>query len=112
MAGGLFCIYLGYGPLRALFWLTSGTILLMTILGGMHTFIGPFIGVAVFLYLQNKFSWVMERWELVVGIMFMALILIFPDGIVGTIKARYEGRKRKSARELNLEPAPGPGAEG
>jgi branched-chain amino acid transport system permease protein len=84
----------------------------MTILGGMHTFIGPVIGVAVFLYLQNKLSWVMERWELVVGIMFMALILIFPDGIVGTIKARYAARKGKPARGSGPEPAPGPGAEG
>ena len=65
----------------------------MTILGGMHTFIGPVVGVAVFLYLQNKFSWVMEQWELVVGILFMALILIFPEGIVGTIKSKYMARR-------------------
>jgi branched-chain amino acid transport system permease protein len=65
----------------------------MTILGGMHTFIGPVVGVAVFLYLQNKFSWVMEQWELVVGILFITLILIFPGGIVGTIKSKYLARK-------------------
>jgi branched-chain amino acid transport system permease protein len=93
LAGGLFFVYLGYGPLQTLFWLTSGTILLMTILGGMHTFIGPVVGVAAFLYLQNKFSWVMEQWELVVGILFIALILIFPEGIVGTIKSKYMARK-------------------
>lgn len=93
LAGGLFFVYLGYGPLQTLFWLTSGTILLMTILGGMHTFIGPVVGVAAFLYLQNKFSWVMEQWELVVGILFMALILIFPEGIVGTIKSKYMARR-------------------
>jgi branched-chain amino acid transport system permease protein len=93
LAGGLFFVYLGYGPLQTLFWLTSGTILLMTILGGMHTFIGPVVGVGVFLYAQNKLSWTMERWELVVGILFMALILIFPDGIVGTIKSKYLARK-------------------
>jgi branched-chain amino acid transport system permease protein len=93
LAGGLFFVYLGYGPLQTLFWLTSGTILLMTILGGMHTFIGPVVGVAVFLYAQNKLSWTMERWELVVGILFMALILIFPEGIVGTIKVKYLARK-------------------
>ena len=54
LAGGLFTVYLGYGPLHSLYWLTSGTILLMTILGGMHTFIGPVVGVAVFLYVQNQ----------------------------------------------------------
>ncbi len=93
LAGGLFFVYLGYGPLQTLFWLTSGTILLMTLLGGMHTFIGPVVGVGVFLYAQNKLSWTMERWELVVGILFMTLILIFPDGIAGTIKSKYLARK-------------------
>jgi len=98
LAGGLFCVYLGYGPLQTLYWLTSGTILLMTILGGMHTFIGPVVGVGVFLYAQNRFSWILERWELVVGILFMALILIFPEGIVGTIKSKYLAR-RTTGRE-------------
>ncbi|MCX5913211.1 MAG: hypothetical protein NTV04_14930, partial [Deltaproteobacteria bacterium] len=98
-AGGLFFVYLGYGPLQTLFWLTSGTILLMTILGGMHTFIGPVVGVAAFLYLQNKFSWILEQWELVVGILFVALILIFPEGIVGTIKSKYAARK-SAGREI------------
>lgn len=99
LAGGLFCVYLGYGPLQTLFWLTSGTVLLMTILGGMHTFIGPVVGAAVFLYAQNKLSWTMERWELVVGILFMVLILIFPEGIVGTIKSKYAAR-RSSIQEV------------
>jgi len=96
LAGGLFFVYLGYGPLTTLFWLTSGTILLMTILGGMHTFIGPVVGVAVFLFAQNKFSWIMDRWQLVVGVLFIALILIFPEGIVGTIKSKYLARRTQS----------------
>ena len=65
----------------------------MTILGGMHTFIGPVVGVAVFLFAQNKFSWIMDRWQLVVGVLFIALILIFPEGIVGTIKSKYLARQ-------------------
>jgi len=108
LAGGLFCVYLGYGPLQTLFWLTSGTILLMTILGGMHTFIGPVVGVAVFLYLQNKFSWVMERWELVVGIMFVGLVLVFPAGIVGTIKSKYLGRKAAANQNSETDSAEEP----
>ena len=103
LAGGLFTVYLGYGPLTSLFWLTSGTILLMTILGGMHTFIGPMVGVAVFLYVQNQFSRYIERWELLVGILFMGLVLVFPDGIVGTIKQRYMERKSPA---ISPEPEP------
>jgi branched-chain amino acid transport system permease protein len=103
LAGGLFTVYLGYGPLHSLFWLTSGTILLMTILGGMHTFIGPVVGVAVFLYVQNQFSKYIERWELLVGILFIALVLIFPDGIVGTIKNKYLARKTAADQMAGTE---------
>lgn len=99
LAGGLFFVYLGYGPLTTFFWLTSGTIMLMTILGGMHTFIGPVVGVAVFLLAQNKFSWIMDRWQLVVGVLFITLILIFPQGIVGTVKSKYLARK-KTGQEI------------
>jgi hypothetical protein len=35
----------------------------------------------------------LKEWELVVGILFMALILIFPEGIVGTLKSKYAARK-------------------
>lgn len=103
LAGGLFFIYLGYGPLSTLFWLTSGTVLLMTILGGMHTFIGPVVGASIFLYSQNKLSWILTYWELVVGILFMSLILIFPEGIVGTIKNKYLTWKAKAAKADVIE---------
>ncbi len=96
LAGGLLTIYLGYGTLVALFWLTSGSILMMTLLGGMHTFIGPVIGAAVFLTLQNQLSYVTDRWELVVGTLFVVLILLFPEGIAGTIKTKYEARKLRT----------------
>jgi branched-chain amino acid transport system permease protein len=113
LAGGLFTVYLGYGPLHSLYWLTSGTILLMTILGGMHTFIGPMVGVAVFLYVQNQFSRYIERWELLVGILFVALVLIFPDGIVGTIKNKYLERKAGNTfPETEPELNPKTGTEG
>ena len=93
LAGGLFFVYLRL-------WTPANSVLaylgdhpVNDLLGGMHTFIGPVVGVGVFLYAQNKLSWTMERWELVVGILFMALILIFPEGIVGTIKSKYLARK-------------------
>ncbi len=96
LAGALFTVYLGYGSLMTLFWLTSGTILMMTLLGGMHTFIGPMVGVAVFLFLQNTISVYTDRWQLFVGALFVALVLFFPDGLVGTIKMKYYERKSRA----------------
>ena len=96
LAGGLLCVYLGYVPLTTLYWMTSGTVVMMTILGGMHSFIGPVVGVAVFLYLQDTISRFTPRWEVWVGSMFVALVLLFPEGLVGTIREKYATRKNRS----------------
>ncbi|MBA4422254.1 MAG: branched-chain amino acid ABC transporter permease [Syntrophus sp. (in: bacteria)] len=93
LAGALNTLYLGYVPLTSLFWLTSGTIVMMTVLGGRGTFLGPLVGVAVFLFLQNTISLFTPRWELFVGAIFVVIILIFPGGIMGTLREKYLSRK-------------------
>ncbi len=99
LAGGLNTIYLGYVPLTTLFWLTSGTMVMMTILGGKGTFLGPLIGAGVFLFLQNTISLFTPRWELFVGAIFVFIILLFPGGIMGTIRDRHSAYKMKKLRK-------------
>jgi branched-chain amino acid transport system permease protein len=93
LAGALNTLYLGYVPLTSLFWLTSGTIVMMTVLGGRGTLLGPLVGVTVFLFLQNTISLFTPRWELFVGAIFVVIILIFPGGIMGTLREKYLTRK-------------------
>lgn len=99
LAGGLNTVYLGYVPLTTLFWLTSGTMVMMTILGGRGTFLGPLIGAGVFLFLQNTISLFTPRWELFVGAIFVLIILLFPAGIMGTIKDKYSAHKMVKLRK-------------
>ncbi len=97
LAGALYTVYLEYVPITTLFWLTSGTIVMMTILGGKGTLLGPLIGAAVYLFLQSTISVFTPRWELFVGSIFIAIILVFPGGIVGTLQQwhqRYRARTR------------------
>jgi branched-chain amino acid transport system permease protein len=93
LAGALNTLYLGYVPLTTLYWLTSGTIVMMTILGGKGTLLGPLVGAGVFLFLQNTISLFTPRWEFFVGSLFVILILVFPGGIMGTIREKYMNRK-------------------
>jgi len=79
--------------------LTSGTMVMMTILGGKGTFLGPLIGAGVFLFLQNTISLVTPRWELFVGAIFVFIILLFPGGIMGTIKDHYSAHQMKKLRK-------------
>jgi branched-chain amino acid transport system permease protein len=99
LAGALNTLYLGYVPVSTLFWLVSGTIVMMTMLGGKGTLLGPLVGAAVFLFLQNTISLFTPRWELFVGSIFVVIILAFPGGITGTIQEKYLNYKMSKLQQ-------------
>jgi len=83
LSGILYALYLGYVPINALHLNTSGTVLMMTILGGKGTFIGPFLGAAVYWVLADYVSRVTEYWPLALGLLFILTIYFFPNGLSG-----------------------------
>ena len=93
LAGSLDALRLNLVPVEALFWSTSGQVVIMTLLGGAGTFFGPFVGAATFLVLADRLSLVMtESWPIVIGGIFMAFVLFLPKGIWGTLTGGFHGR--------------------
>lgn len=88
LAGGLDALRLTVVPVDALYWSTSGQIVIMTLLGGAGTFFGPFVGAATFLVLADRLSIFIEFWPLVIGVIFMGFVLFLPKGIWGTLLQR------------------------
>jgi branched-chain amino acid transport system permease protein len=63
---------------------TSGTAVLMVLLGGEATLIGPILGTTTFLILQNVLSSMFTgRWQLILGALFVVFVLFVRGGIVG-----------------------------
>lgn len=63
---------------------TSGTAVLMVLLGGEATLVGPVLGTLVFLVLQNVLSSMFTgRWQLILGALFVVFVLFVRGGIVG-----------------------------
>jgi branched-chain amino acid transport system permease protein len=87
LAGGLYTLYLHFVGAESLYWTTSGQVVMMTLLGGMGTFIGPFIGAGVFLYIEDTLSAITANWMIFLGPVFVLCVLFFPEGIWGTIKS-------------------------
>jgi branched-chain amino acid transport system permease protein len=88
LAGSLEALRLTVVPVEALYWSTSGQVVIMTLLGGAGTFFGPFVGALTFLVLEERLSRVIEWWPIVVGSIFMAFVMFLPRGIWGTLLAR------------------------
>jgi branched-chain amino acid transport system permease protein len=93
LAGGLDALRLSVVPVEAMFWSTSGQVVIMTLLGGAGTFFGPFVGAATFLLLGDRLSLVLvDSWPIVIGAVFMAFVLFLPRGIWGTLVGGIPGR--------------------
>ena len=88
LAGALEALHLSIVPIEILHYETSGMAVMMSLLGGMGTFFGPFVGAAVFLLLENLVSLWTVHWQLIVGAIFVVCVLFFPAGIWGTILKR------------------------
>ena len=92
LAGGLEALRLTLVPVEALYWTTSGQIVIMTLLGGAGTFFGPFVGALTYLLLEERLSRFIEWWPIVVGAVFMTFVLFLPRGIWGTLTGGLHGR--------------------
>ena len=88
LAGALDALRLTVVPVDALYWTTSGQVVIMTLLGGAGTFFGPFVGAATYLMLADRLSIFFEFWPLVIGVIFMAFVIFLPKGIWGTLLAK------------------------
>ncbi len=110
LAGGLLVAMDSQAGAERMFWTASGEVVLMTILGGAGTLIGPVLGAGLIKYLENIiskinetvltgwFSWMPEGlqdavvamvypfvgkgWHLTLGLMFMMVVIFLPGGLM------------------------------
>ncbi|WP_440770283.1 ABC transporter permease [Natronorubrum sp. DTA28] len=82
LAGGLFTLNSGYATPSFAYWLHSGEVIVMVILGGMGTLYGPIIGAGVFFGLEEILTGFTGRWRLVLGTIFVLFVIFLPRGLV------------------------------
>jgi branched-chain amino acid transport system permease protein len=70
-----------------------------TIVGGVGTLVGPLVGTGLILWLERVIGGTFPAWRLVEGIIFVAIVVFLPNGIVGTLLQRT-GIRRFSLRRL------------
>ncbi len=93
LAGVLYVYFTGFISPQELNWTMSGLIILMVIIGGAGTLLGPVIGAAVILVLQNLISSYTDRWPLFMGIIFVLCVMYARNGIFGYFLKLYKGGK-------------------
>src|SRR6202167_5156648 len=93
LAGSLKALVLGFVTLSDVSQTNSGEVILMTLLGGSGTFLGPVIGANVVVTLQEYLSEVVGAWvSVIIGATFVICVLVFRRGFVGEIQRRFAQR--------------------
>ena len=102
IAGSLFASFNGFASPELLFLDNSANCVLMLILGGVGTVLGPFIGAMMFILLYEQLSVYTQNYLIFVGLVFIFAVLFFPDGLVGALNnLRRERRHSENAGREN-----------
>ena len=83
VAGALKAIALGLATLSDVDWSTSGDVVLMVLLGGLGTLLGPVVGAGIVVTMDDYLADIGVPVPVVIGVIFVAIILVFRRGIVG-----------------------------
>jgi branched-chain amino acid transport system permease protein len=90
VAGSLFALFQDFVAPSAISLGMSTEVLFMAFLGGTGSFFGPILGAAIFVYFTDWISSITERWEFILGVLFIVLVLYFHQGFIGLIPARLK----------------------
>jgi branched-chain amino acid transport system permease protein len=90
LAGALYAPFAGFASPELFFWLASGRVLIMVIVGGAGTLIGPILGGAGFLFVEHQLSQLTDLWPLIFGTIFIGFVMFAPQGIWVLIVRLFE----------------------
>ena len=99
LAGSLKALVLGFVTLSDVSQGTSGEVILMTLLGGSGTFLGPVVGANIVVTLQEYLSDLVGAWvSVIIGAIFVICVMTFRRGFVGEIQRLFARRGGEFAK--------------
>ncbi|MDE2582915.1 MAG: ATP-binding cassette domain-containing protein [Rhodospirillales bacterium] len=104
-AGSLLALLLRGAYADNLGWQHAGDALLMTVLGGVHQFLGPLFGAITFVILEDRLSALTQNWWLLFAPVILVFALGSPEGIIG-LAQRIMGRPRWTLTRPGIPPRP------
>ncbi len=92
IAGSLYALFLEFVSTGCMGLHLSTEVIFMAIIGGTGSFFGPILGSAVLVYFMDWVSRITERWEFILGVVFIFLVMYVHRGLIGLVSP--EGMKR------------------
>ena len=108
VAGLLYLYYHQFVSPHAVALSASAEALLMVISGGTGTLLGPIAGAALVVVMKNVASAYVERWNFVLGAIFVVIVVFMPEGLCRARCGSGDGRRRVAAARRSRRRAPVP----
>jgi branched-chain amino acid transport system permease protein len=96
VAGALWAYFDGFVSPYNMELTASMEAILMVVMGGPGTLIGPALGAGIIIFLKNFVSAYTQRWLLIVGTIYVLTVLYAPQGLMNLLKDRLEGERKKT----------------
>jgi len=90
VAGALFANLTLFVSPSIMNWTRSGEIMMMVILGGIGTLLGPVLGAAAYLLLESVLSRLSEHWQAILGPILILIVLFSKSGLLGLLAAQRD----------------------
>jgi branched-chain amino acid transport system permease protein len=104
MSGVLFVYYTQFISPQALDLTASAEVLLMVISGGAGTLFGPIVGATLVVVVKSVVSGFIERWNMLLGFIFVAIVILMPEGLVpGTARLWRLAWRRAPRKDAGAE---------
>lgn len=87
VAGAMYILEMRYIGITYFHWTLTGEVIIMAMLGGVNTFIGPLLGAAVLILLKDVVSMYTVHWMVIIGVLIMIVVLRMREGILGAFKS-------------------------
>lgn len=88
LAGSLYALLAGFVSPEVAYWSKSGDPVIMSLIGGFHTFFGPTVGAAIYTLLKDFIAIKTENWIFYLGIVLLMIVLLLPEGVLGAWQKR------------------------
>ncbi|SEA21245.1 branched-chain amino acid transport system permease protein [Thalassobacillus cyri] len=98
VAGALYTYFNGFIAPSDIYWTMSGTVLIMVLIGGAGTMLGPVLGAALIVLLETIVSTYTNMWMMILGAVFIIFVIFFPSGIYGISKDIFKGIQNHTVR--------------
>lgn len=92
LAGGLKALVMQFATLTDVAWQMSGEVVLMTLIGGIGTMVGPLVGAGIVVGLQNQLATSAFPVTIITGLVFMVCVMLFRRGLIGEFAHSRFGR--------------------